>query len=77
MRPTPSGSGRFDSGIRCVATKGTTSDGLPKRDREQGKRDISEQRLRERQQDLERTHGTFDVPQRDNPGHPDGYRNNR
>jgi hypothetical protein len=54
-----------------MASKGTTEDGLPKRDREQGQRDIRAQRAREVE------HDTFKVPQRENQGHPDGFKNNR
>jgi hypothetical protein len=50
---------------------------LPKRDREAGYRKIDEERAREAAREKERNHETFDVPQRDNPGHPDGYRNSR
>ena len=54
-----------------MASKGYTEDLLPKRDREQGAKDIKAQRR------LETEHGTFAVPQRENQGHPDGFRNNR
>jgi hypothetical protein len=60
-----------------MASKGTTSAGLPKRDAAAGKAAIQAERAREAARDAEATHLTFDVPQRDNPGHPDGYRNNR
>ena len=56
-----------------MASKGTTEDGLPKRDRAQGRRDIQAQRAREG----ERGHETFEVKQRENRGHPDGYRSSR
>jgi hypothetical protein len=60
-----------------MASKGTTEDGLPKRDREQGRRDIEDQRARDRQTERAARHETFEVPQRENQGHPDGFKNNR
>jgi hypothetical protein len=60
-----------------MARKGYTEDGLPKRDREAGQRAIQEERAREAAREKELRHETFDVPQRTNPGHPDGYRSSR
>jgi len=60
-----------------MARKGTTEDGLPKRDREAGQRAIREELAREAAQEKASRHETFDVPQRDNPGHPDGYKSSR
>lgn len=54
-----------------MAKKGYTEDLLPRRDREQGYKDIEAQRR------LEREHETFEVHQRENRGHPDGYRSSR
>lgn len=58
-----------------MALKWGNGDGpdLPRRDREAGYRKIDEQRAAEAKTE----HDTFDVPQRENRGHPDGYRNNR
>lgn len=55
-----------------MATKGTTEGGLPKRDREAGQQAISEERARERTQDLEQNHEGFSVGGRDNAS-PDGW----
>lgn len=55
-----------------MATKGTTEDGLPIRDREAGRQAISEERAREHTQDLEQSHEGFSVGGRDNAS-PDGW----
>jgi hypothetical protein len=55
-----------------MATKGTTEDGLPKRDREAGQKAISEELARERLRELEHNHDGFSVGGRDNAS-PDGW----
>lgn len=54
-----------------------TKDELPKRERGGTNNARSAERAKEAAKEAERQHETFDVPQRENQGHPDGYKNNR
>jgi hypothetical protein len=57
-----------------MASKGYDKDSLlPRRDREQGRRDLQAQRASEGKEG----HETFAVPQRENQGHPDGFKSSR